>query len=177
MTTKRNDLQLILLAAAAAREDGSLLPPPTSVAGQLARIRKAIPLLLKQALVAEVEVGNAAQAWRVDGERQLGAIITDAGRSAIGAATPEAVEQDSAPPATATAGPAEAPAPARPTKTAQVLALLGRADGATLAELVAATGWLPLTTRAALTGLRKKGHAIAKRKRDDVTCYHRGEAA
>ncbi len=33
-------------------------------------------------------------------------------------------------------------------------------QGATLAELVAATGWLPHTTRAALTGLRKRGYAV-----------------
>jgi hypothetical protein len=38
-------------------------------------------------------------------------------------------------------------------------------------ELIEATGWLPHTTRAALTGLRKKGHAIARGKRDDATCY------
>jgi hypothetical protein len=36
---------------------------------------------------------------------------------------------------------------------------------------MAATGWLPHTTRAALTGLRKKGHVIEKTKRDDATCY------
>ena len=67
---------------------------------------------------------------------------------------------------------AEAPsAPARPSKVAAVLDLLRRAEGATLAEMVDATGWLPHTTRAALTGLRKKGHAIAKGKRNDATCY------
>jgi hypothetical protein len=47
------------------------------------------------------------------------------------------------------------------TKIAEVIALLQRGDGATLAGLVAATGWLPHTTRAALTGLRKRGYAIA----------------
>ncbi len=41
---------------------------------------------------------------------------------------------------------------------------MSRAKGATLDQLVAATGWLPHTTRAALTGLRKKGHALAKSK-------------
>ena len=46
------------------------------------------------------------------------------------------------------------------TKIAQVIELLQRGDGATLAELVAATGWLPHTTRAALTGLRKRGYAV-----------------
>jgi hypothetical protein len=33
------------------------------------------------------------------------------------------------------------------------------------------TGWLPHTTRAALTGLCKKGHTITKGSRDGVTAY------
>jgi len=57
------------------------------------------------------------------------------------------------------------------TKTDIVIDLLRRDQGATLDDLVAATSWLPHTTRAALTGLRKKGHAILKSKRDDKTCY------
>ena len=63
------------------------------------------------------------------------------------------------------------PLPPKPSKTAAVLALLQRGEGATLPELVAATGWLPHTTRAALTGLRKKGHTIERSKRGDATCY------
>jgi predicted ArsR family transcriptional regulator len=62
-------------------------------------------------------------------------------------------------------------APSPTSKIEQIKALLARSGGATLAELVEATGWQPHTTRAALTGLRKKGHAIAKDKRGDVTCY------
>lgn len=58
------------------------------------------------------------------------------------------------------------------TKTALVVEMLRRESGATLDELTGATSWLPHTTRAALTGLRKKGHAIDKRKRGAVTCYH-----
>jgi uncharacterized protein DUF3489 len=46
------------------------------------------------------------------------------------------------------------------TKIAAVIAVLQRSDGASLAELVAATGWMPHTMRAALTGLRKRGYAI-----------------
>lgn len=69
-----------------------------------------------------------------------------------------------------------APAPRAPSKIAQVLVLLRRADGATLAELIEATGWLPHTTRAALTGLRKKGHVLAKDKRGEATCYRIAEA-
>ncbi|MEE2741654.1 DUF3489 domain-containing protein [Sphingobium sp. UBA5915] len=39
-------------------------------------------------------------------------------------------------------------------------------------ELIAATSWLPHTTRAALTRLRQKGHDIDRRKRGEATCYH-----
>lgn len=62
-------------------------------------------------------------------------------------------------------------------KTALVITLLQREGGATLGDLVAATGWLPHTTRAALTGLRKKGHDIGKVKADGVTIYSIADAA
>jgi hypothetical protein len=64
------------------------------------------------------------------------------------------------------------PKPTAPSTIDTVSGLLRRAEGATLAEMVEATGWLPHTTRAALTGLKKKGHTIEKSKRDDVTCYN-----
>lgn len=56
-------------------------------------------------------------------------------------------------------------------KTVRALALLRRPEGATIVELVAATGWLPHTTRAAMTGLRKKGHAIQRTVIDSVSRY------
>lgn len=52
-----------------------------------------------------------------------------------------------------------------------MIALLRPPQGATLTELIAATDWLPHTTRAALTGLKKKGHQIERCKRDGATCY------
>lgn len=62
-------------------------------------------------------------------------------------------------------------------KIGRVVALLERAEGATLEEMVAATGWLPHTTRAALTGLKKKGHTIIRDKRGDMSCYRIGQSA
>lgn len=62
-------------------------------------------------------------------------------------------------------------------KIAQVTSLLQRSGGATLAELVWTTGWLPHTTRAALTGLRKKGYTLDKERRDGVTVYSFAKAA
>jgi len=67
--------------------------------------------------------------------------------------------------------------PTSVTKITTVLTLLRRDDGATLEEMIAATGWLPHTTRAVLTGLRKKGHLIERGKRVDITTWRiAGEA-
>ncbi|GAA4641484.1 hypothetical protein GCM10023115_00340 [Pontixanthobacter gangjinensis] len=56
-------------------------------------------------------------------------------------------------------------------KTELVLGMLRRAEGATLDQMVEATGWLPHTTRAALTGLKKKGHMVTSEKLDGVRTY------
>lgn len=56
-------------------------------------------------------------------------------------------------------------------KIGVVLAQLKTEPGATIAEIVALTGWQPHTARAALSGLRKRSHTIVKDKRGDVTCY------
>ena len=65
----------------------------------------------------------------------------------------------------------------RETKIDIVLGLLSRAQGATIDQLVAATGWLPHTTRAALTGLKKKGHTVGSAKIDGTRLYRIDGAA
>ena len=57
-----------------------------------------------------------------------------------------------------------------------VLELLKRPEGATIPQLVVATGWLPHTTRAALTGLKKKGHAVTSSKVTGEDRVYRVEA-
>ena len=47
-----------------------------------------------------------------------------------------------------------------PTKRAQLIALLQGEGGTTLDIMATTLGWLPHTTRAALTGLRKSGHQL-----------------
>jgi len=56
----------------------------------------------------------------------------------------------------------EATMPANPTKTATILKLLQRPKGASIAQLQNATDWQAHSIRAALTGLRKKGHEIER---------------
>ena len=64
-----------------------------------------------------------------------------------------------------------APTEPRVNKSQLIIGLMQRAGGATLDELVAATGWLPHTTRAALTGLKKKGHRLTSERADGVRRY------
>ena len=59
----------------------------------------------------------------------------------------------------------------RPTKQQLLADLLIRDSGATLDDMIAATGWLPHTNRAALTGLKKKGYALSSDKVDGVRTY------
>jgi hypothetical protein len=58
-----------------------------------------------------------------------------------------------------------------PSKQQQLAALVVRDEGATLDQMIAATGWLPHTTRAALTGLKKRGYAISSDKVNGVRTY------
>jgi hypothetical protein len=62
-------------------------------------------------------------------------------------------------------------APKAASKQQRVAALIVRDEGATLDQMIAVTGWLPHTTRAALTGLKKKGYAISSDKVDGVRTY------
>lgn len=57
------------------------------------------------------------------------------------------------------------------TKKGKFVALLRREGGASIAELAEALTWLPHTTRAMLTGLRKKGYSIDKTKVEGITRY------
>ena len=57
------------------------------------------------------------------------------------------------------------------TKSDLLLNLLRREEGATLDQMVEATGWLPHTSRAALTGLKKKDHVLTSEKVDGVRTY------
>jgi hypothetical protein len=62
----------------------------------------------------------------------------------------------------------EASTPRKPregTKQGQVLAMLRRPEGATVAQIAEATGWAQHTVRGFFAGLKKKGHAVAVMER------------
>lgn len=64
--------------------------------------------------------------------------------------------------------------PREGSKAATLLEMLQRKDGATLDEMTERTGWQSHTVRAAMTGLRKKGHVIEKRPVGNTTAWFIG---
>lgn len=168
--------QLIILSAACAREDRKLLPLPKSLKGGAAT--KVIDALIAKGLVEEIDALKGDPVWREDGEgRKLMLVATPSAEAALeggeaggaSAAPPRVGKGNSArkaakatPAAKTPAKPAKA-APAQAqrgtrdgTKQAQLIAMLTRAKGGSIAEMAEALGWQPHTVRGALAGALKK---------------------
>ncbi len=112
-------------------------------------------LNLEAGLVKEVRARKDAPLWRRDEEteRPFALKLTAAGLKAIASVSPDDVGRH-----------APTAAPRDGSKLALMIDLLRRADGATIVDLTQATGWLAHTTRAAITGLRKRGYAVIRER-------------
>ena len=181
MSIKLTDKQIVMLSAAAQRDDRYLIAPQI-LKGSAAQ--KLATKLIGAGLAKEIEAKPGEPAWRRDeqGGQSYALKLTAAGArssaDAPGLALGETSEGRDARVQVTTTGsqiveatadvPAAAPslsAPRDGTKLARVLQLLQRDCGATLEELIAATDWLPHTTRAALR-LRKRGCAVTIDRHD-----------
>jgi Protein of unknown function (DUF3489) len=184
MSIKLTDTQLLTLSAAAQRQDHCIVAPP-NLKGAAAQ--KFAAKLVAAGLVEEIRAKPSAHVWRRDdatGEAYA-LKLTTVGLKTIRVEETEAVEalaeisatpgnegqrkpknhdggRASVPPATVIATPRDG------SKLSAVVGLLRREGGATIDQLAAAMGWLPHTTRAALTGLRKRGFEIDRRKAKDA---------
>jgi hypothetical protein len=171
MSVKLTDAQLVMMSAAAQRKDRCLSAPAT-IKG--AALRKIGVKLAKLGLAREIEAKPGAPIWRRDDAGHGYALkLTAAGlkATAVDEGSKNAIEPSEAPLSQAkeVASPDEGGHPARVvprdgSKLALVIEHLQRADGATIVDLTQATGWLPHTTRAALTGLRKRGYAVSRER-------------
>jgi len=168
-TPKLNDTQLIILSSASQREDGLVVLPESLKASAA---KAAVTKLLGLGFLKEVRVKRDQPIWRNDEEdKPVGLKLTKAGSAAIGVADEGPGEDEPAPEPKRERKPKQHPEettaarePRPGSKQAQIIALMRRKNGASLDDMVEATEWLPHTTRAALTGLRKKGYAIEKGK-------------
>ncbi|MCE8540270.1 DUF3489 domain-containing protein [Ruegeria pomeroyi] len=166
--TKLSDIQAIILSSAAQREDRIALPLPDSLRG--GAVAKMVSAMLAKGLLeeAEADMRKGEPVWRETGDGHgVTLVATDAGLTAIGV---EPDGHDSAPTLADDAPSAEVPkgAPAEPepapktrtprtgTKQAKLIELLQAEGGATIEEIVAATGWQPHSARGAISGALKK---------------------
>ncbi|CAA9280133.1 MAG: hypothetical protein AVDCRST_MAG93-3135 [uncultured Chloroflexia bacterium] len=183
-TPKLTDTQLVILTQAAQHPRLALTIPPRLKGGAVSKVIG--PLLAKGVVEEVDHAPDLpAYRTRGDGSRTA-LVITNAGLTAIGIEPESLKREAGAagaskPPRSRNAGesrgkatdgatgpkkarkaaqePAKGAQPAtrrEGTKQAQLIAMLERDEGATIAQIVEATGWLPHTVRGAIAGALKK---------------------
>ncbi|MCE8531534.1 DUF3489 domain-containing protein [Ruegeria pomeroyi] len=157
---KLTDTQSNILSRAAARPGNLALPLPDGLHGAAARtvVEKMIACGWLEEVDTDLRRGEPL--WRETGDGHGTTLITtEAGLAAIGIepvvagvvararrAKVETGGKTEVPPTSGRTG----------TKQAQVIALLQRPEGASIAEIVAATGWQPHSARGMIAGALKK---------------------
>jgi hypothetical protein len=154
---KLTDTQSIILGAAAQRPDNIALPLPNGLVGAAAKM--AVTKMIERGWLQEVDANlrRNEPLWRETGDGHgTTLVVTEAGLLAIGiepvvVKTVVAIRENAA----------KAAAPKTPkqragTKQAQIISMLQRPEGATIAEIVVATGWLAHSVRGLISGGLKK---------------------
>lgn len=138
---KLTDTQTLILNTAIQSSDGRLSWFPDNLKGGARD--KVLGSLLRQALI------------QIDGESHR---VTDLAYAALGLAVPPALAE----PIKA------APRTRENTKQAKIIAMLQRPEGATISQIVEATGWQPHTVRGTFAGAFKKklGLTLSSSKED-----------
>ena len=167
--TKLTETQTIILSAGAQRPDNLALPLPKGLAGAAAKM--AVTKLIEHGWLQEVDANlrRNEPLWRETGDGHgTTLVVTEAGLLAIGiepvvAKTVVAMPEHLAKAATPTPTP---PTHRAGTKQAQIIAMLQRPEGASIAEMVEATSWQSHTVRGSISGALKKklGLPIATEK-------------
>ncbi len=175
-TTKLTDAQRVILAAAAARESGLVLPLPASLGNNRGTLGVILKSLLARDLVTERPILPEEELWRDTAELgRTTLVISMGGLKAIGIDPIEHVIRESNSTLlvdetheTASTGRlggsiepvkgdiAASSLPKESTKLGALIAALRRPEGATIAELMAATGWQAHSVRGAISGNLKK---------------------
>jgi hypothetical protein len=165
MTTP-SDTQSLILSRAATRPGNLALPLPEGLVGAAAKM--VVGKMIARGWLEEVEANlrRGEPMWRETGDGHGTTLIaTEAGLEAIGiepvvaSAVASARKAKAKPNAAQTPDDTDTAKPVaiRPcTKQAQIIAMLQRPGGATVAEMVVASGWLAHTVRGCISGALKK---------------------
>ena len=166
--TKLTETQTIILTAGAQRPDNIALPLPKGLAGAAAKM--AVAKMIERNWLQEVDANlrRGEPLWRETGDGHgTTLVVTDAGLLAIGiepvVKTEAAVHENGA----ETPVP-KVPTPRTGTKQATLIAMLRAPDGATIEEIMVATGWQSHTVRGAMAGAlgKKLGLTVTSAKAD-----------
>ncbi|MGI3212911.1 DUF3489 domain-containing protein [Roseovarius tibetensis] len=161
---KLTDTQTIVLNRAATRPGNLAMPLPDGLHGAAAK--KAVAAMISRGWLQEVEaeLRRGDPLWRETGDGHGTTLVaTEAGLKVIGvepvvASTvhnPRKARPDPAP--TSEAPDAPKPVAVRVgTKQAKIIALLQRPEGASIGEIVEATGWQGHSARGMISGALKK---------------------
>jgi hypothetical protein len=162
MRSKLNDTKRTILAGAASRTNLRVLPVPETVTVSEAMANKMISELLDAGLVSETAAMGDDVVWRETDDGRATLVITEAGLAAIGI-VPGSV-------------PVEQPASSdKLTKQDSVMVLLRRQQGASIEEMMAATGWQSHSVRGWMSGTAKKRlglEFISEKDAAGVRRYH-----
>jgi hypothetical protein len=159
MNFKLTPTQRNMLSVAAQREDRCLEPTTTMNARATRTVGSR---LIEAGFARELKARDGQPVWRHDKEsdQDYALKLTASGMKV-------AAEQANAPeyaPLSRAAGLPQHPRPA--SKLAQLIALLSHESGITIEDISKSLGWLPHTTRATLTGLRRRGISIIRNTPD-----------
>ncbi len=167
---KLTETQTIILSAGAQRPENIALPLPKGLAGAAAKM--AVSKMIEHGWLQEVDANlrRGEPLWRETGDGHgTTLVVTDAGLLAIGI-EPVVAKINAAVHENAADTPVlKLPTPRAGTKQAMLITLLRAPDGATMDEIVAATGWLAHTARGAMSGAlgKKLGLIVTSAKEED----------
>ena len=168
---KLTETQTIILSAGAQRPENIALPLPKGLAGAAAKM--AVTKMIGHGWLEEVDadIRKGEPLWRETGDGHgTTLVVTEAGLLAIGiepvvASTMTNLRKAKLELVTRPKdAPEESPSPTTPkpvairaaTKQAEIIALIQRPEGASIAEIVEATGWLAHSARGLISGGLKK---------------------
>jgi Protein of unknown function (DUF3489) len=184
MSVKLTENQHALLQNAASREDRCIVLPSNLKGGAA---QKVAAKLITNGLAKEFKAKAGAPIWRRDGEsdQAYSLKLSAAGAKAVADSEEQSNRPEPESPAQGSLSDSmdsseiaqhttesEKAAPREGSKLASVMTLLSRPEGATIGVLTKATGWLPHTTRAAITGVRKRGYSVVlNRSQEGASVY------
>jgi Protein of unknown function (DUF3489) len=167
--SRLSDSQLVVLTAACQRADHCVFPVNAKLKGNAAG--NVLKSLLKKELIKEVRAKRDDTVWRHDEQHgRMTLVATKAAFAALGinprdeAEGAETKAADEAPAKVEaetntrpkTRKSTEPKEPRKDSKQAQLIAMLRRAKGASIDEVVKALEWQPHTVRGAIAGALKK---------------------